>query len=186
MMEPINVFINCPFDNDCFPLLKPLLFTIIYIDYTPKISEISDSGEIRLNKVKNLMAISKYSIYDLSRMEPLKRGNYPRFNMPFECGIDFGLKMSNKKKFAKKKFLILEKEQYRYQRVLSDISGNDVKAHNNDRVKVVKAVRDWFKITNPKISGYREIWLAYNEFKEDIRITREIFLKNELRNLQKL
>jgi len=26
-----NVFINCPFDKEYFPLLRPLLFTIIYL-----------------------------------------------------------------------------------------------------------------------------------------------------------
>ena len=34
------------------------------------------------------MSVSAYSIHDLSRMEPLKTNDYPRFNMPFECGID--------------------------------------------------------------------------------------------------
>jgi hypothetical protein len=83
-MDSKNVFINCPFDNKYFPLLKPLLFTIIYLDLVPKISETSDSGQIRLNKIKELMSESKYSIHDLSRMEPLKENDFPRFNMPFE------------------------------------------------------------------------------------------------------
>lgn len=113
------------------------------------------------------MAVSKYSIHDLSRMEPLKRKDYPRFNMPFECGIDFGLKMSNEKKYGDKKFLILEKEQYRYQRVLSDISGNDIKAHKENPEQIVKVVRDWFKPTNANIPMYKEIWLAFNEFEYD-------------------
>jgi hypothetical protein len=167
MISPENVFINCPFDNYYFPLLKPLLFTLIYVELNPKISETSDSGEIRLNNIKNLMAISKYSIHDLSRMEPLKTKDYPRFNMPFECGIDFGLKMSNEENFGDKKFLILEKEQHRYQKVISDISGNDIKAHKNDPEQIIKVVRDWFKPTNPAIPRHKEIWLAYNEFEFD-------------------
>ncbi len=166
-MDASNVFINCPFDNYYFPLLKPLLFTLIYVDLNPQISETSDSGVNRLNTIRNLMAISRYSIHDLSRMEPLKRKDYPRFNMPFECGIDFGLKMSNEKKYGEKKFLILEKEQYRYQRVLSDISGNDIKSHRNDPEQIIKVIRDWFKPTNPQIPMYKEIWLAFNEFEYD-------------------
>jgi hypothetical protein len=50
--------------------------------------------------------------------------------MPFECGIDFGIKLSNPSQ-SSKKFLILEKEQYRYHKVISDIFGNDIKAHGN-------------------------------------------------------
>lgn len=167
MISSENVFINCPFDNYYFPLLKPLLFTLIYIDLNPMISETSDSGQVRLNNIVNLMSISKYSIHDLSRMEPLKTKDYPRFNMPFECGIDFGLKYSNPNEFGEKKFLILEKEQFRYQKVISDISGNDIKSHKNEPEQIIKVIRDWFKPNILNIPGYKEIWLAYIEFEFD-------------------
>ncbi len=162
-----NVFVNCPFDNEYFKLLKPLLFTLCYLDLNPQISETSDSGEIRLHKIKALIENSAYSIHDLSRMEPLKDGELPRFNMPFECGIDFGIKLSDPKKFANKKFLILEKERYRYQKVISDIPGNDIKAHNNNPEEIVKVTRDWFKPTLREIPRHKEIWLGYIEFEYD-------------------
>lgn len=164
MIDSDKVFVNCPFDNSYFSLLKPLLFTIIYIDLIPQISETSDSGEVRLINIRQLMARSKYSIHDLSRMEPLKSDDYPRFNMPFECGIDFGLKMSNESCYANKKFLILEKEQHRYQKVISDISGNDIKPHKNEPEQVVKVIRDWFKHSIRNTPRHKEIWYAYNEF----------------------
>ncbi|MFB6340954.1 hypothetical protein ACE1ET_04505 [Saccharicrinis sp. FJH62] len=166
-MKENNVFINCPFDNNYFSLLKPLLFSLCYIDLNPQISETSDSGEIRLHKIKNLIENSRYSIHDLSRMEPMIDSDLPRFNMPFECGIDFGMKLSNPAEFANKRFLILEKEQYRYQKVISDISGNDIKAHKNNPEQIIKVVRDWFKPNNPNIPRHKEIWLAYNEFEFD-------------------
>jgi len=166
-MDANNVFINCPFDNQYFKLLKPLLFTLIYCELNPQISETSDSGEVRLHKIKELMANSRYSIHDLSRMEPLKNKDFPRFNMPFECGIDFGIKLSSPFIAAEKKFLILEKEQFRYQKVISDISGNDIKAHKNDPEQIIKVVRDWFKPTNQNIPRHKEIWLAYVEFEFD-------------------
>jgi len=166
-MDENNVFINCPFDNQYFTLLKPLLFTLNYIDLNPQLSETSDSGEIRLHKIKGMMAASKYSIHDLSRMEPLKKNDLPRFNMPFECGIDFGIKLNDPETYQEKRFLILEKEQYRYQRVISDISGNDIKAHKNNPEQIIKVVRDWFKPSMRNIPMYKEIWLAYNEFDYD-------------------
>ncbi len=172
-MDDKNVFINCPFDNEYFPLLKCLLFTLIYIGLEPKISETSDSGQVRLEAIKKLMMISKYSIHDLSRMELSKRTQLPRFNMPFECGIDFGLKLSNEQKYNQKKFLILEKEKFRYQSVISDISGNDIKAHGNDPEKIIQAVRDWFKTFKSDIPNYKEIFLAYNEFAFDYNKTLE-------------
>lgn len=165
-MSRRNVFVNCPFDNQYFPLLKALLFTIIYSGLTPLISETSDSGEIRLHKIKDLMMDAHYSIHDLSRIEPLKDGDLPRFNMPFECGIDFGIKLSNPSQ-GDKRFLILEKDQHRYQRVISDISGNDIKSHKNEPELLIKAVRDWFKPAISDVPFYKSIWLAYCEFESD-------------------
>jgi hypothetical protein len=167
MIKPENVFINCPFDNEYFPLLKSLLFTLIYLDFVPKISETRDSGDIRLRKIQKLMAISQYSIHDLSRMDPPKKKEYPRFNMPFECGIDFGLKMSDDAKYGEKTFLILEKEPHRYQKVLSDIAGNDIYPHRNEPELVVKAVRDWFSSMEKTTIPYKRIWLAFNNFSVD-------------------
>lgn len=170
-----NVFINCPFDNDYFPLLKAVLFTILYLELEPLISETSDSGEIRLSKITGLMKNAKYSIHDLSRMECLKKGSLPRFNMPFECGIDFGIKNCNPEIYGAKKFLILEKERYRYQKVISDISGNDISAHNNNPEKVVESIRNWFNLNIGSVPMYRTIWAAFNEFLVDY----DILLSNQ-------
>src|SRR5690554_4287898 len=167
MIDEKNVFINCPFDNAYFPLLKPLLFTITYLDLIPQISETTDSGQARIDHILELMSISKYSIHDLSRVEKIKRNDYPRFNMPFECGIDFGLKMSNSEYFGEKRFLILEKEPYRYKSIISDISGNDIKAHKDDPEQIIKAVRDWFKVLLQDVPWYKTIWLAFAEFETD-------------------
>ncbi len=124
-----NVFINCPFDNEYFPILRSILFTLVYLGYKPKISETADSGSTRIVKIKDLIRQSKYSIHDISRIE-LNPSHLPRFNMPLECGIDFGAKLLGPSKLRDKSFLILEKERYRYQEFMSDISGNDIRAHN--------------------------------------------------------
>ncbi len=115
-------------------------------------------------KIKSLIEKSKYSIHDLSRIDPLTKTDLPRFNMAFECGIEFGMRLARPDIFEKKKILILEKEQYRYQKVISDIAGNDIKAHKNNPQQLIKVIRDWFKLNLGNVPGYREIWLAYNEF----------------------
>lgn len=163
-MASKNIFINCPFDDAYFPLLKGIFFTLIYLNFKPQIAETSDSGDIRLLKIKELMANSPFSIHDLSRIEPITDQEYPRMNMPFECGIDFGLKLSGLAGHADKKFLILEKEAHRYRQVLSDISGNDIRAHHNDPEQIVKAVRDWVKTFGRRTPRHREIYLALNDF----------------------
>lgn len=80
-----NVFVNCPFDERFLPLLRPLLFTIIYLDLSPRIAlERTDSGESRLDKILQLIRESKYSIHDLSRSEAAAVGELYRLNMPFD------------------------------------------------------------------------------------------------------
>lgn len=162
-----NVFINCPFDNGYFPILKAIFFTLIYLDFIPKISETTDSGASRLVNIKNLIKVSKYSIHDISRVELNDRG-LPRFNMPLECGIDFGFKLSDDPKLKEKVFLILEKEPYRYQEFMSDIAGNDIRSHKNSPQIAIKHIRDWIKLnTSEKVIFQSEIWLAYIEFLSD-------------------
>jgi hypothetical protein len=164
MIDSKNVFINCPFDNTYFPLLKSLLFTLVYLDLNPQICETRDSTDIRISEILKLMSISKYSIHDLSRIELLPGEKYPRFNMPFEYGMDYSLKKSANL-YDEKIIIVIEKERHRYKEVLSDISGGDITPHNNDQETMVKAIRKWFStISNTAIPGPKEIWLAYSDF----------------------
>lgn len=99
-----NVFINCPFDPDYRKMLYALVFTVIKCGLVPRIAlERDDSGEERINKIKKLIRCSKYSIHDISRMEPLKEGDLPRFNLPFELGLDLGCRTYGKGRLVTKK-----------------------------------------------------------------------------------
>jgi hypothetical protein len=161
-----NVFINCPFDEKYKLLLKPILFTIIRCGLNPKISETEDSGESRLRRIEKLIEGSKYSIHDLSRMRAASKGELSRFNMPFELGLDFGCKRFMGGVHAEKKSLILDEGRYRYQRALSDISGNDIAFHDANPENAVREVRNWFKKISPaqKLDSANKIWLDFNEF----------------------
>lgn len=54
MQYETSVFVNCPFDKDYIPLLRPLLFTILYLGLTPRIAlERNDSGESRLDTIES-------------------------------------------------------------------------------------------------------------------------------------
>jgi len=139
-----NVFINCPFDADYRPLLRALIFTLVDCGLSPRIAtERADSGESRVDKIKELIRQSGLSVHDISRMEPLKPGDLPRFNMPFELGLDLGCREFGPEPLPAKRCLILETEPYRYQKVLSDISGNDIKHHRSDPETLVRCVRAW-------------------------------------------
>lgn len=161
-----NIFINCPFDKEYIPLLRALLFTIMDCGLYPRIaSERLDSGEERFKKIRELIKESRYSIHDISRIEPLKPKDLPRFNMPFELGLDLGGRYFGPEPLTKKKCLIFEKERYRFQKVLSDISGSDIRAHNSDPETLIRGVRNWiFENVRKDIQSGTKIWQRYNEF----------------------
>lgn len=164
-----NVFINCPFDPDYTPLLRPLLFTILYLGYIPRIAlERFDSGEARIQKICELIGNSKFSIHDLSRIQSSGKNEIYRLNMPFELGIDIGCRLFKEGVAKLKKCLILEKEQYRYQKALSDLSNSDIKRHNNEPEEIVRQIRNWFvENEQPKATSATKIWENFNEFMAD-------------------
>jgi hypothetical protein len=103
-----------------------------------------DSGEPRIDKIVEQIQQSKFSIHDLSRIESLNKEELYRLNMASELGIDFGYRLFAEGEAKSKKFLILEKERYRYLKALSDIAGSDIKNHNDEPEDLVREVRNWF------------------------------------------
>lgn len=164
-----NVFINCPFDKQYKPLLNSILFTVLYFELNPQISENTSSSEVRIEKIKNLIKTSKYAIHDISRSEPLKEGDLPRFNMPYEMGLDIGCQAFGGGKLKTKKCLILDKERYKYLQIVSDIGGQDIKDHDNDPQKLIAKLREWFSsVLQNHLPSPSVIWDNYLEFSIDV------------------
>lgn len=162
-----NVFINCPFDDDYTPLLQPLLFTILYLGFSPRIAtERSDSGEQRIDKICELIESSKFSIHDLSRLQSKKKKEFYRLNMPFELGIDYGCRKFALNHLKDKKFLVLEKGRYDYAKALSDLSGVDIKSHQDEPIRIVRIVRNWLAgfMTDKAADAPAVVWEKYNLF----------------------
>ena len=164
-----NVFVNCPLDDRYLPLLRPLLFTIIYLELNPRIAlERLDSGEPRISKIISLIRESKYAIHDLSRLKAERKGEYFRLNMPFELGLDVGCRLFRSGRWSGKKCLILEAEKYRYQAAISDLSNSDIGVHGNDPVTLVSEVRNWLNNeANLRAPGPSQVWGRFNEFMAD-------------------
>ena len=172
-----NVFINCPFDLPYQELLKPLLFAIRKIGFQPRIAlERFDSGEVRLDKLKELILESQFSIHDLSRIKTEISGEYFRLNMPFELGIDLGCKIFHPdKRYQRKKFLVLEDEKHSVQKGLSDFSFADCKNHSGNAELMVTAVRNWFvECGLKKVPPASKIWDEYNVFYSELFLRKQV------------
>lgn len=161
-----DVFINCPFDDDYEPLLKAIVFCIYALGFSPRIaSERLDGGEPRIEKILELIAASKFSVHDLSRMKARKAGELFRLNMPLELGLDIGCKRFKAGRWAEKRCLILETERYRFQAALSDLSNSDIEAHGDDPLKAFTAVRNWLNNeAGLRADGPTRLWDMFTDF----------------------
>ena len=161
------VFVNCPFDDQYRPMFRAMLFTIAACGYRPRCAlEISDGGATRIGQIADLICACDHTIHDISNVELDADGNLPRFNMPLELGIDIGLRLKHPDA-ASKRALILEKERHRYDRFLSDISGQDIEPHGGTTSGVIKAVRNFLN-ADPhrpaKLPGPKAITNDYDLF----------------------
>lgn len=164
-----NVFINCPFDNQYKPLFEAILFAVHRCGYILRCAkEFEDSSSIRIRNIVQLIRESKYSIHDLSRVSLDATEELPRFNMPLELGICYGAINFGNKKQKDNKFLIIESQRFRYQKFISDLAGQDIRAHNDNIFEAISIVRNFLsntKMINPSPSIINE---DYEKFVNDL------------------
>lgn len=166
-----NIFINCPFDDNYWPMLQAAIFCIFDCRFIPRSAlEKSDSGQSRIEKIYNIIKVSKYGVHDISRTELDDKNNLPRFNMPFELGIFLGAKKYGDKSQSEKLCLILDSERYRFQKFLSDIAGQDIKSHNNKPDNMIRAIRNWLNTIPGKsiLPGPEKIYTRYKRFSDEM------------------
>lgn len=178
-----NVFINCPFDSDYKPLFDAMIFTVHDCGFIARCAlEEGDASQVRIDKIYNIIEDCRYGIHDISRTELDTVSHLPRFNMPLELGIFLGAKRFGIEEQESKKCIVMDKEQYRYQKFISDISGQDIFVHNNNSEEVVRVVRDWlFTVSDRQtIPGGRTIWKRYQDFLDDLsQVAQELRLEVE-------
>jgi len=144
-----SVFINCPFDDDYWPIFEAIAFTVIASGFAPRCAlEELDSGTVRVDKIRRIIRGCRYGIHDLSRIELSAPSDLPRFNMPFELGLDVAARAFGPRELRRKRFLVLDAEPYRYQAFISDISGQDIRCHRNSPDRAIDMVRNWSRTTS--------------------------------------
>lgn len=146
-----SVFINCPFDTEYWPIFEAIIFCVLDCGFVPRCAlEEADSGTFRLNKIQEIIRRSEYTIHDLSRVELSTDTRLPRFNMPFELGLDIGCRVYGSNQARRKKCLILDADLHRYKAFLSDIAGQDIQNHQNSPAKAINVVRHWLRIVSKR------------------------------------
>jgi hypothetical protein len=169
-----QVFINCPFDGDYLPLMRAIVFVLKACDYVPRCALEADSAtEVRVEKILRIIRECGLSIHDISRTQPDRKSKLPRFNMPFELGLFMGAAKLGGARQRQKNALILDVEPYRYQKFLSDIAGQDIRAHRNDAAAAIGAVREWLNThhaQNQPLPGKAALVNLYKRFQKRLPI----------------
>lgn len=166
-----SVFINCPFDADYWPILEAVVFCVVDCGFVARSAlDAVDSGEARVQKIMRLIRTSKYAIHDLSRVELSEANGLPRFNMPFELGLDLGARHFGRGVLKSKCCLVLDAHAYTYQKTLSDIAGQDPAYHHNSAAHAIAAVRRWLRSASGRttIPGDLTISRRFAEFSAQI------------------
>jgi hypothetical protein len=154
-----QVFLNCPFDDDYHPLLRAAVFTIHACGFTARIAlENTGSENVRLDRLVQMIGECGLGIHDLSRVRLTSPTDLPRFNMPFECGVFYGARRFGAHAQRRKRFLLLDKEPFQYQKTMSDAAGLDPRAHGDDPETLIACIRDFLAAgLDPKpIGRFRE------------------------------
>ena len=166
-----DVFINCPFDDGYKPILNAIVFAIRDLGFVARCSlEVDDAGEARLAKIIRLIERCAYGIHDISSIGLGTSTNLPRFNMPLELGLYLGCKLFGGGAQHKKACLILDSDPYRYRASMSDISGQDIHAHNGEPARAISEVRNWLASASKTtgLPGGAEIAERYARFVNDL------------------
>jgi hypothetical protein len=164
----INVFINCPFDFAYKRLFNSIVFAAIYCGFRARCAlEIDDGSQVRIDKILAVIEECRFGIHDLSRTQLDSATGLPRFNMPLELGMFLGAKRFGDVLQKRKLCLILDRDAFRYQKYISDIAGQDIRAHESKETNAVSITRDWLRSCsgNSKLPGGSEINRQYARFK---------------------
>jgi hypothetical protein len=176
-----NVFINCPFDYGYRRLFQAVMFGVHDCGLVARSAlEVVDAAEVRIAKIQRIIAECRHSIHDLSRTGLDDRTGLPRMNMPFELGLFLGAKRYGTGPQRKKTCIILDRDERRFRDYLSDIAGQDVRAHNDDPANLIREVRNALATTRPpgvELPSGRFIAERFSIFERDMpRLCAELNL----------
>jgi hypothetical protein len=166
-----DVFINCPFDAEYRVFFWAIVFVVSRSGFQARCAlETDDSSENRFERICKIISECRYGIHDISRTELDRKSRLPRFNMPLELGLFLGAKRFGADAQKQKRCVVLDKHRYRFQKYVSDISGQDIHSHGGTLKKLIEEVAMWLRAQSrdSKVPGGRKIAEEFESFRRKI------------------
>ena len=140
-----QVFVNCPYDDHYRELQRAMIFVLLRLGFEPCLAaQISDSGQLRMEKIKIQISTCRYSIHDLSLVIAKDGGECARMNMPYELGVDLGARWYGSSPLDRKQMLVLERTRGSVKKALSDHAGFDLRSHEGSVDNLIREIRAHF------------------------------------------
>jgi hypothetical protein len=98
------------------------------------------------------------------------RPNWPASTCRSNSGFFLGATRFGSPRDTQKQCLVLDRERYRYRAFCSDISGQDIRAHNDEPRDAIRAVRDWLSTHRVAVlmPGGKTIFERYERFRTQL------------------
>jgi hypothetical protein len=151
LIENRDVFINCPFSDDYLQHFRAIVFCVTRSGFNVRCAlEADDGTENRFDKICKIIAGCRLAVHDISKTELDQKSKLPRFNMPLELGLFLAAKKFGNSLQRKKRCIILDRKPYRYQKFISDISGQDIHSHDGKISKLIEEIASWLRHELPR------------------------------------
>lgn len=144
-----------------------MVFTITRAGFKARCAlEADDGAENRFDKICKIIAECRLAVHDISKTELDRKSKLPRFNMPLELGLFLAAKKFGNKEQKKKRCIIFDRQPYRYQKFISDISGQDIHSHDGTIAKLIAEISSWlrFEVLDPNVPGGHAITQEFIAF----------------------
>jgi hypothetical protein len=153
-------------------LFRAIIFTVQHCGFGVRCAREDDStGDVRIQKIIRIIDECRYGVHDISKADLDEHSQLARFNMPLELGIFIGAHhFAPPKSYNRsKQYIVLDTEPYRYQRFISDLSGQDIKAYGTDPTiqteEIIRQVRDFLATSSRRqLPGSGYIHERYTSF----------------------
>lgn len=171
-------------------MFRAIVFTVQHCGFVARCALEADStGDVRIDKIIKIIDECRYGIHDISKADLDSHSQLARFNMPLELGIFIGAhRFAAPKSYNRsKQYTVMDVEPYRYQKFISNLSGQDIKAYGTDDEKqveiIIQQVRDFLRNSSRrKLPGSDYFYDRYNDF---LRVLPAI-CQNERLDIEKL
>lgn len=171
-----SVFINCPFDQEFEPLFDAVILATVICGFTPRSAlETGTVSVPRMDRIRDALFSSRFSIHDLSRCRGQGSANLARFNMPLELGFAMARTFVAKGVKDSHDWLVLVPEGHEYLSFISDLGAFDPKTHRGSVETIVPPVVNWL-VTRPEAPVSRfpdEVLQRFPGFREEMQRLRE-------------